>query len=120
MLVMETTAKCLVLQCYAGGMQSFHLRSHTTVLPSCASARPRPRIARTSRQPTVTVRASPAVADNDTAVEKGLDFQVNDVFPPAEPEPVSEAVQAIIDEQGLNYESSGLKYLTNDARVGYA
>lgn len=97
-------------------MQSFDLSAHTTVLPSGVSARPSSRVTRTRRQSAATVRASAAVADNGTAVEKGLEFQINDVFPPAQPEPVSEAVQAMLDEQGLDYEASGLKFLTNEAR----
>lgn len=101
----------------AGIMQSLHLSAHSTVLPSGVSARPSSRVTRSRRQPAAIVRASAAVADNGTAVEKGVEFQINDVFPPAQPEPVSEAVQAMLDEQGLDYEASGLKFLTNEARV---
>ena len=98
-------------------MQSLNLSTHSTVLPCPVSAWSSARVARNRRQSTVTVRAAAAVADNSTAVNNGLEFQINDVFPPAEPEPVSEEVQAIINEQGLDYEASGLKFLTNDARV---
>ena len=35
----------------------------------------------------------------------------------AEPEPVSEEVAALMAEQGVDLETSGLKYLSNDARV---
>ena len=34
-----------------------------------------------------------------------------------EPEPMSAEVAAIVQEQGLDWETSGLKYLTNEARV---
>lgn len=98
-------------------MQSLNLNAHTTVLPSGVSARPVSRVTRSRRQSTAPVRASAAVADNGIAVEKGVEFQINDVFPPAQPEPVSEAVQALLDDQGLDYEASGLKFLTNEARV---
>ena len=64
-----------------------------------------------------TVAGNGASTSNGSAVSNGLSFQVNDVFPPAEPEPVSPEIQAMIDEQGLDYETSGLKYLTNEARV---
>jgi len=101
----------------AGIMQSLNLSAHSTVLHSGVSARPSSRVTRSRRQPAAIVRASAAVADNGTAVEKGVEFQINDVFPPAQPEPVSEAVQAMLDEQGLDYEASGLKFLTNEARV---
>ena len=37
---------------------------------------------------------------------------------PASPEPLSDEVKALLEEQGLDFETSGLKYLTNDARVG--
>ncbi|DBA73603.1 TPA: hypothetical protein ACH3X1_011245 [Trebouxia sp. C0004] len=97
-------------------MQSLNLSAHTTALPSGVSACPSSRVTRSRRQSAATVRASAAVADNGTAVEKGVAFQINDVFPPAQPEPVSEAVQAMLDEQGLDYEASGLKFLTNEAR----
>ena len=36
---------------------------------------------------------------------------------PASPEPLSDEVKALMDEQGVDFEASGLKYLTNDARV---
>ena len=38
---------------------------------------------------------------------------------PATPEPVSDEVKALMEEQGVDFETSGLKYLTNDARVGF-
>ena len=98
-------------------MQSLNLSAHTTVLLSGVSARPVNRVTRSRRQSAATVRASAAVADNGTAVEEGVEFQINDVSPPAQPEPVREAVQAMLYEQGLDYEASGLKFLTNEARV---
>ena len=38
-------------------------------------------------------------------------------YVPASPEPLSDEVKALMDEQGVDFETSGLKYLTNDARV---
>jgi hypothetical protein len=38
-------------------------------------------------------------------------------MPVKQPEPVSVEVQALIDEQGIDFEISGLKFLSNDARV---
>jgi hypothetical protein len=35
----------------------------------------------------------------------------------AQPEPVSEEVAALLAEQGLDLEASGLTYLSNEARV---
>jgi hypothetical protein len=35
----------------------------------------------------------------------------------AEPPPLSDEVKALIEEQGIDFETSGLKYLSNDARV---
>ena len=107
-------------------MHSLNFQTFTPVLPS---ARPTQKAAVQRRQAALPVRASFAVAENaasngngaansnSAAIDKGLSFQVNDAFPPSEPEPVSPEVQAIIDEQGLDYKASGLKYLTNDARV---
>ena len=40
-------------------------------------------------------------------------------YVPATPEPVSGEVKALMEEQGVDFETSGLKYLTNDARVGF-
>lgn len=98
-------------------MQSLNLTAHPAVLPAGHLARSTGRAARGRLHSAVTVRASAAVADNGVAAEKGVEFQVSADFPPAQPEPVSEAVQALIDEQGLDYEASGLKFLTNEARV---
>ena len=39
-------------------------------------------------------------------------------YVPATPEPVSDEVKALMEEQGVDFETSGLKYLTNEARVG--
>ena len=38
-------------------------------------------------------------------------------MPTREPEPISAEVQALIDEQGIDFEQSHLKYLSNEARV---
>lgn len=38
-------------------------------------------------------------------------------IPTTEPEPLSPEVQAIIEEQGIDFENSGLKYLSNSGRV---
>ena len=38
-------------------------------------------------------------------------------MPTREPEPVSAEVQALIEEQGIDFEQSHLKYLSNEARV---
>ena len=38
-------------------------------------------------------------------------------YVPAQPEPLSDEVKAVMEEQGVDFETSGLKYLTNDARV---
>jgi len=40
-------------------------------------------------------------------------------MPLKEVEPVSAEVQALIEEQGIDFELSGLKYLSNDGRVSY-
>lgn len=106
-------------------MQSFNLQTSGSVLPTLVPAHPTYKSAHRRGQPTLPVKASAAVAGNGastsdgSAVNNRLSFQVNDTFPPAEPEPVSPEIQAIIDEQGLDYETSGLKYLTNEARVSY-
>lgn len=39
-------------------------------------------------------------------------------YVPAEPEPLSDEVKAILNEQNVDFETSGLKYLPNEARVG--
>ena len=39
-------------------------------------------------------------------------------YVPSEPEPLSEEVKALLEEKQVDYEASGLKYLSNDARVG--
>lgn len=39
-------------------------------------------------------------------------------MPNKDPEPLSAEVQAIVDAQGIDLESSGLKYLSNEGRVG--
>lgn len=101
-------------------MQSLNLQAYGSVLPCLATTRPSHRARHLLRQPSLQVFAVAEVAENRAAVQNGLSFQVNDNFPPAEPEPVSPEVQAIIDEQGLDYETSGLQYLTNEARVSYA
>ena len=103
-----------------GSMQSLNLQACGSFLPCLATTRPSHRAPRLRRQPGLQVFAVAEVAENRAAVQNGLSFQVNDNFPPAEPEPVSPEVQAIIDEQGLDYETSGLQYLTNEARVSYA
>ena len=97
-------------------MQTFNLQARGP-LQCLATARPRSGAPHPRRQPSFHTRASTAVAENGAALQNGVSFQVRDVFPPAEPEPVSPEVQAIIDEQGLDYETSGLQYLTNEARV---
>ena len=98
-------------------MQSFNLQARGTLQPCLATARPNCRAPRLWRQPSFHPRINAVVADNGAAVHNGVTFQINDDFPPAEPEPVSPEVQAIVDEQGLDYEASGLQYLTNEARV---
>ncbi len=40
-------------------------------------------------------------------------------YVPAQPEPLSDEVKAVMEEQGVDFETSGLKYLTNDARVSH-
>lgn len=100
-----------------GSMQSFSIQPCGSLQPCVATARPRYGAPHLPRQSSLQTRASAAVAENGAAVRNGVSFQVNDVFPPAEPEPVSPEVQAIINEQGLDYETSGLQYLTNEARV---
>lgn len=97
-------------------MQSFNVQAHG-LQPCLATARPRYGAPHLPRHSSLQTRASAVVAENGAAVRTGLSFQVNDVFPPAEAVPVSPEVQAIIDEQGLDYEASGLQYLTNEARV---
>lgn len=106
--------------CAQGAMQALNLQAYGSVLPCLANSRPSHRAPHLRRQPGLQVFAVAEVAENRAAAQNGLSFQVNDNFPPAEPEPVSPEVQAIIDEQGLDYEASGLKYLTNEARVSYA
>lgn len=98
-------------------MQSFNLQARGSLQPCLATARPIRGASHLTRQANLQIRASAAVAENGAAVQNGVSFQVHDVFPPAEPESVSPEVQATIDEQGLDYETSGLKYLTNEARV---
>jgi hypothetical protein len=40
-------------------------------------------------------------------------------YVPAEPEPLSDEVKALLKEQEIDFETSGLKYLPNEARVGH-
>ena len=100
----------------AGAMQTFTLHSTQAVLPKALAAKLRGNAERSSRQPARRVLASATVVDNGAATSNGT-LHINDVFPPAEPEAVSPEVQALIDEQGLDLEASGLKFLTNEARV---
>ena len=98
-------------------MQKLNLHTAGYLVPCFAPARPANTTPHHRRHTCHRVSASSSVAENGAAVRNGLDFQIQDVFPPAEPKPVSPEVQAILDEQGLDYETSGLKYLTNEARV---
>lgn len=95
-------------------------------MPQVSANRARSTAALRSRQPTQRVTVTAAVAGNGVsangngaAVSNGSDypFQVKDVFPPAQSEAISPEVQAILDDQGLDFETSGLKFLTNQARL---
>lgn len=98
-------------------MQKLNLQSAGLLKPCFAPGRPSHKSIHHQRQSCLRVSASASVTEKDAAVQNGVEFQIKDVFPPTEPKPVSPEVQAIIDEQGLDYETSGLKYLTNEARV---
>lgn len=98
-------------------MQHLNLQTAGSTHPCFAPARPSHKALHSRRQSCLRVSASASVAQKDTAARNGLDFQIQDVFPPTEPKPLSPEIQAIIDEQGLDYETSGLKYLTDEARV---
>lgn len=98
-------------------MQKLNLQSAGLLKPCFAPARPSCKPVHHRRQTCLQVSASASVTEKDAAVQNGVEYQIKDEFPPAEPKSVSPEVQAIIDEQGLDYESSGLKYLTNEARV---
>ena len=105
--------------CVAGTMQTFSLPTTSSVLPQVSANRARSTAAHRSRQPSQLVTVKAAVAGNGAATSNGSDypFHVNDVFPPAQSEAISPEVQAILDDQGLDFETSGLKFLTNEARV---
>ncbi|KAL3141562.1 hypothetical protein ABBQ32_004808 [Trebouxia sp. C0010 RCD-2024] len=98
-------------------MQKLNLQSAGLLKPCFAPGRPSHKSIHHQRQSCLRVSASASVTEKDAAVQNGVEFQIKDVFPPTEPKPVSPEVQAIIDEQGLDYETSGLKYLTNEARM---
>ena len=99
-------------------MQTMNVKAHSTVLPAQTSVKP----ARAQRVLRPAVRAQAAATNgatsNGTAVENGLEYQIQDTFPPGKVAPVSAEVQALLDDQGLDFETSGLQFLTNDARVG--
>lgn len=103
-------------------MQTMNTALHGKVMPVQAAGTPR-RVHCVGRPRTVaqaaatTNGASNGTVSNKTASENGLGYQIQETFPPGQVAPVSPEVQALLDEQGLDFETSGLAFLTNEARV---
>lgn len=104
-------------------MQSMHTALHGKALPvHTKGKRTRTHRActlRTAAQAAATANGTSngAAATNGAAINNGLEYQIQDTFPPGQVAPVSPEVQALLDDQGLDFETSGLAYLTNEARV---
>ena len=94
-----------------------NLTLHSTVVPPRTAVKP----ARAQRSCKLRTAAQAAATSNGTsngaAVDNGLGYQIQDTFPPGKVTPVSPEVQALLDDQGLDFETSGLQFLTNEARV---